>query len=166
MRGVAQEGIHHLQHLLDDHGCSHTLSAIISAAEIAEAQNCLSHKLRTPAEQDAGRAAALKLVDKLQPFKTGVSLDVAFSAFVAIAIGLAVQFLDAETAESTDDGDANQNANRNEENQSGVAQPLDIQALTKKWIAKSNDPNSTPEEREQAKKLVEDYGIGDTGLVQ
>lgn len=44
--------------------------------------------------------------------------------------------------------------------------PVNIQDLTKAWVAKSNDPNATPEEREQAKRLVEQYGIGDTALLQ
>jgi hypothetical protein len=43
---------------------------------------------------------------------------------------------------------------------------IDIPTLTKAWIAKSKDLNATTEERERARQLVEEFGIGDTKLVQ
>ncbi len=39
-----------------------------------------------------------------------------------------------------------------------------IETITRAWIAKSIDPSATPEEREHAKKLVKEYGLGSTRI--
>jgi len=170
-RQQAQEAIHHLQHLMDEHGCPRTLSAIVGAVEIAMALQTVMHQETTPAEHAAGR----KFLEKVMKLRVGTDPVRAFKAFAIMTIAVAGTVLDIEA--SLIDPNPNPNANRNDEKQPDASKPeaepkhaakdmVDTQTLTKAWVAKSKDPNATPEEREQAKKLVEDYGIGDTHLLQ
>jgi len=161
-RQQAQEAVHHLQHLMDEHGCPRTLSAIVGAVEIAMALQTIMHQETTPAEYAAGRKFFEKVV------KLGVGTDPvrAFTAFAIMAVAGAGTVLDMEASLTNENVDPHQGKAAGEKQASPSQALTDVQALTKAWIAKSNDPNSTPEEREQARKLVEDYGIGDTSLLQ
>lgn len=183
----AQGAINHLQHLLDDHGCPPVLNAIVCAKNIAVASHIVGHShyhpngevatLSNPTPKlTAEREAADKLIEKLRTYTEGdPDPAIGFRAFAAITIEFANSLIRIEEAArylATGDPSAFANATRNHGREpngrsQSVSQPLtDLQALTKAWVAKSNDPNATPEEREQAKKLVEEYGIGDTRLLQ
>jgi hypothetical protein len=173
----AQDAINHLQHLLDEHGCVPTLSAICCARDLAVASHIVAHAHTAPNGEiasatnptpgwEAERAGAHQLLHSLRdlaaPLHDTTYLNnpaIAFRAFANVTLDFAHAILDGESHRNVD------HVNRNEEKQPGVSKPeahpakdiVDIQTLT---------PNATPEEREQAKKLVEDYGIGDTNLLQ
>ena len=158
----AQGSINVLQDMWNDDGCEATESAIQAAACIATASRDVSHSPEWAAIEKAGlrKPEEIRLVNNLKAAVDGFVASggrphVAFTLFTEVTHGLAHNVVE-EMADNL----------RRPETTKHPKDVVSVQALTKAWIAKSNDPNATPEEREQAKKLVEDYGIGDTSLLQ
>ncbi len=149
----AQDAIDHLQHLLDEHGCVPTLSAIVCAKDLAVASHIVAHahtaangEVASVANPTSGweaeRAAAHQLLHSLREIAAPLHITkylnnpaIAFRAFATVTLEFAHAIMDGESSESP--RAANDHVNRNEQKEPGVSQPLiDVQALTKAWIAK------------------------------
>lgn len=163
----AQASINVLQEMWNDDGCEATESAIQAGACIAVVSRDLAHSPGWAAIEKAGlrKPEEIRFVNNLKAaadefVASGGRPDVAFTLFTEVTHGLAHRIGDEmDNRPQAPEAPKSETPKHSKD-------VVNVQALTKAWVAKSKDPNATPEEREQAKKLVEDYGIGDTSLLQ